>query len=278
MELLPLLLVLLAVTPATGIQEVALDMAPNAFDDQYQDCSNEMVEELLALNRSEFALNSNYSKAWDDATVKWRRHPSLGSLRWKEEAIALMAYTLETALYKDFNRAVPVAGRSRQEYLDNFPFKVVHFLLTEALDDLRDAQTHPRCLHVYRGVRGVRFTAQPGDIVRFGQFTSASQSKDVAETFGTDTFFELDTCHGAAIRDFSFMPWEEEVLIPPFETFNVTSVTRQGAKTRIQLRPHGVYSKYDCAWLRGSSTHREPPSLTALLLAALALAVATGTP
>ncbi|XP_051630737.1 erythroblast NAD(P)(+)--arginine ADP-ribosyltransferase-like isoform X2 [Manacus candei] len=278
MELLVLVLVLLATTLAAGIKELALDMAPNAFDDQYQDCSDEMVEELLALNRSELGPNSNYSKAWDDATIKWHSHPSLGSLRWKEEAIALLAYTLETDLYREFNRAVPLAGHSRQEYLDKFPFKVVHFLLTEALEDLRDAQTHPRCLHVFRGVRGVRFTAQPGDVVRFGQFTSASLNKEVAKSFGTDTFFELDTCHGAAIRDFSFMPWEEEVLIPPFETFTVTSVTRQGAKTHIQLRPHGVYSKYNCAWLRGSSIHREPPSLTGLLLAMLALAVATGTP
>ncbi|NWR39341.1 NARE ribosyltransferase, partial [Tachuris rubrigastra] len=251
MELLPLVLVLLAVTLATGIKEVALDMAPNAFDDQYQDCSNEIVEELLALNSSEFAPNSNYSKAWDDATIKWHRHPSLGSLRWKEEAIALLAYTLETDLYKEFNRAVPVAGRSRQEYLDKFHFKVVHFLLTEALDDLRDAQTHPRCLHVYRGVQGIRFTAKPGDTVCFGQFASASLSRKEAKRFGTDTFFELYTCHGAAIQNFSFMSWEEEVLIPPFETFNVTSVTRQGAKTHIQLHSHGVHSNYNCAWIRG---------------------------
>ncbi|XP_027765172.1 erythroblast NAD(P)(+)--arginine ADP-ribosyltransferase-like, partial [Empidonax traillii] len=151
MELLPLLLVLLAVTPATGIQEVALDMAPNAFDDQYRDCRSKMLDALPNLNRSEFTTNGTFATAWAEAAASWDHH--LGSLKRQEEAIALLAYTLETDLYKEFNRAVPVAGRSRQEYLDNFPFKVVHFLLTEALDDLRDAQTHPRCLHVYRGVR-----------------------------------------------------------------------------------------------------------------------------
>ncbi|NXF71345.1 NARE ribosyltransferase, partial [Sclerurus mexicanus] len=275
---------------ATGIEEVALDMAPYAFDDQYQDCSSKMVEELPSLSRSEFVPNTSYSKAWDKAIVQWHRHPSLGPLRWKEQAIALLAYTLETDLYKDFNKAVPMAGHSREDYLDTFHFKVVHFLLTEALGDLRDAKSHPVCLHVYRGIRGVRFTAKPGQIIRFGQFTSSSLKKEVARGFGTDTFFELDTCQGAAIRDFSSMPWEDEVLIPPFETFNVTNVTRQSDTTYIHLHSHGVYSKYNCEWLRGHrlcwdrvvsggavhggrSVPREPPHLAGLLLAALALAV-----
>ncbi|NXU92934.1 NRT2 ribosyltransferase, partial [Xiphorhynchus elegans] len=80
---------------------------------------------------------------------------------------------------------------------------------TKALGDLRSAQSPPGCLHVYRGVRGIRFTAQPGQIIRFGQFTSCSLKKDKAKQFGNDTFFEVDTCHGAAIRDFSFYPEEE---------------------------------------------------------------------
>ncbi|NXU93431.1 NARE ribosyltransferase, partial [Xiphorhynchus elegans] len=249
MELLPLLLVLLPGAVATGIKKVPLDMALNSFDDQYRDCSSKMLEELPALNRSEFVPDSNYSKAWDEAIVQWHRHPSLGPLRWEEQAIALLAYTLETELYKEFNRAVPKAGRSRQDYRDTFPFKVVHFLLTEALGDLQKA--HPGCLHVYRGVRGIRFTAEPGQIIRFGQFTSCSLKAEVALGFGSDTFFEVDTCHGAAIQNFSSMPWEEEVLIPPFETFNVTRVIRHNHSTYIQLSSHGVYSKYNCEWLRG---------------------------
>ncbi|NXK43133.1 NARE ribosyltransferase, partial [Piprites chloris] len=204
---------------------------------------------LPALNSSEFSTNSDYATAWAQAAASWNR--TLGSLKRQEEAIALLAYTLNTGLYMKFNKAVRSAGRSRQEYLDEFHFKVMHFLLTEALDDLRDAQTHPRCLHVYRGVRGIRFTAKDGDIVRFGQFTSASLSKKVAKRFGNDTVFELDTCHGAAIRDFSAYSEEHEVLIPPSETFNVTSVTRQGAKTYIQLRPRGMHSNYNCALFSG---------------------------
>ncbi|NXG02559.1 NRT2 ribosyltransferase, partial [Sakesphorus luctuosus] len=224
-----------------------LDMAPNSFDDQYLNCRSEMWMRLPMLNRCEFALNRNYSKVWAEAAAK--RPRPLQSLQWREEAIALMAYTMDSTLYEEFNTAVRKNGSSLKHYLNNFHFKVMHFLLTEALSDLRDAKSHPACLHVYRGVPGIRFSAKPGQIIRFGQFTSTSLKEEVAKGFGTDTFFELYTCHGAKIRDFSCYPDEEEVLIPPFETFKVTNVSDTKDGTYIQLRSHGVHSKYSCAWL-----------------------------
>ncbi|NXY10940.1 NARE ribosyltransferase, partial [Pteruthius melanotis] len=300
MELLPLVLVLLAGTPATSIylhrwnrgsaiKEIALDMAPNSFDDRYLRCHFKMVRALPALNRSEFVPHGDYAEAWSRAAAQWGSHPYAGSLLQLEQAIALLAYTMEEGLYLEFNRAVRVAGRSRRHYLDTFHFKVMHFLLTEALSDLRGAHTHPRCLHVYRGIDSVRFTSRLGQIIRFGQFASASLLKNVSESYGTRTTFEVDTCHGADIRYYSNYPEEEEVLIPPFETFKVTNITHQGDDIYIHLRSHGVHSKYNCAWFRagnspdppsvaspGRSTPRDPPGLIGLLLAALA--AVTGTP
>ncbi|NXP26586.1 NARE ribosyltransferase, partial [Scytalopus superciliaris] len=234
-----------------AIRVIELDMAPNSFDDQYRGCSNEMARAVRALNRTEFVPDGVYAEAWVKALAKWQSHPFVESRLRPEQAVALMAYSMEEGLYLQFNKAVRSAGRSRQEYLRNFPFKVIHFLLTKALDDLRKDQSHPRCLSVYRGTEGIWFTTKPSQIIRFGQFASSSLLKNVSEHYGTDTFFEVKTCHGANIRSFSSYPEEEEVLIPPFETFNVTSVTRENDKTYIQLRSHGVYSKYNCAWLRG---------------------------
>ncbi|XP_005042311.1 PREDICTED: NAD(P)(+)--arginine ADP-ribosyltransferase 2-like [Ficedula albicollis] len=198
-----------------------------------------------------------------------------GSLLRPEQAIALLAYTMEERLYVEFNRAVRRVGRSRREYLNNFHFKVLHFLLTGALRALRGAHSHPRCLHVFRGVDRIRFTARPGQIVRFGQFASSSLLRNVSDFYGTTTTFEVHTCHGADIRRYSIYPEEEEVLIPPYETFNVTGVTQQGDEVLIQLRSHGVHSKYNCAWFRGRSIPRAPPGLTGLLLAALAAVTST---
>ncbi|NWW69533.1 NRT2 ribosyltransferase, partial [Climacteris rufus] len=246
---------------SSAIREIPLDMAPSSFDDQYLRCHFKMLKALPALNRTEFIPYSDYAEAWSKAAARWGSQPSLGPPLQPEQAVALLAYTMEEGLYLEFNKAVRTAGRSRQQYLDTFRFKVLHFLLTEALSDLRGTQPRPRCLHAYRGIEGVRFTARPGQIIRLGQFASASLLRNVSESYGTTTTFEVHTCHGADIRYFSSYPQEEEVLIPPFETFEVTNVTRRGDDVYIQLRSHGVHSKYNCAWLRGDGSGLgTPPS------------------
>ncbi|NXH42020.1 NARE ribosyltransferase, partial [Dicaeum eximium] len=230
---------------------IALNMAPDSFDDRYLRCHFRMLRALPALNRTEFVPHEDYAEAWSKATDIWGGRRGAGSLLPPEQAIALVAYSMEEGLYEQFNKAVRAAGRSRREYLHTFRFKVLHFLLTEALRELRGAPGHPHCLHVYRGVSGIRFGTGPGRIVRFGQFASSSLLRNVSESYGTTTTFEVHTCHGANIRHFSHYPEEEEVLIPPFETFRVTNVTRRGDDVYIQLRSHGVHSKYNCAWFQG---------------------------
>ncbi|XP_063038563.1 LOW QUALITY PROTEIN: GPI-linked NAD(P)(+)--arginine ADP-ribosyltransferase 1-like [Melospiza melodia melodia] len=308
----PLTLTLLAMTAvtaaatATGVPSGATAatpraggapgyMAPASFDDQYRGCGRAMAAELPALNRSELRRGARFAEAWALAAAQWRLRPPPRSPRSPlspAQAVALMAYTAPVPLHREFNEAVRAAGRSRREYRDNFHFKTLHFLLTQAVVALRDAQG-PRCHRAFRGVRGVRFSARAGDTVRFGHFASASLRNESSWGFGTDAAFQVLTCHGAAIREFSFFPHEEEVLIPPFETFEVTDVTNVaegGDKARIHLRSTGTFSNYNCEWLReqrcgdgpcvfdtGWSVPRSPPHLGGLLVATTALAVATGT-
>ncbi|XP_065535054.1 GPI-linked NAD(P)(+)--arginine ADP-ribosyltransferase 1 isoform X2 [Lathamus discolor] len=256
MERLVLGLVLLAGTPAAGsplplssIQEVAMDMAPGSFDDQYEGCSLLMEQELPELNRTEFSTNGLYAEAWTRAAEAWRqqqqqqRIPQVPGLR-PEHAVALLAYTMEGPLYPAFNAAVREAGRSRHRYLHGFPFKALHFLLSQALSTLRGTGARGRCRRVFRGVRAVRFTAQRGQSVRFGHFTSASLRN--SSSFGCDTFFTVQTCCGVPIRDFSLYPAEEEILIPPAEVFQVTNFSRTGHGSLIQLRSQGTNSTYNC--------------------------------
>ncbi|NXY92307.1 NARE ribosyltransferase, partial [Alcedo cyanopectus] len=236
-----------------GIPEKEMDMAPASFDDQYRGCDRMMEEELAELNRTEFANKSVYAEAWTLAAAEWRnRHghvPEMRALR-PELAIALLAYTREGTLYREFNEAVREAGRSRGHYLQRFHFKALHFLLSEALRALRDARPR-RCYRVYRGVRGVRFTAQQHRPVRFGHFTSASLRKETAESFGQDTFFSVQTCYSVPIENFSFYPVEEEVLIPPFESFQVTNVSLSGNRSFIQLLSQAASSTYNCEFVKG---------------------------
>ncbi|XP_067145621.1 erythroblast NAD(P)(+)--arginine ADP-ribosyltransferase-like [Apteryx mantelli] len=274
------------------VKEVTLDMAPSSFDDRYRGCAGTMEAELAELNRTEMTGNRVYAEAWASAVSRWGewRHagPRPRDLKPQQE-MAILAYTMQGPLHGEFNAAVREAGLSRRHYLDHFHFKTLHFLLTTGLQALRDAQPR-RCRRVYRGVSGVRFGAERHRSVRFGHFASSSLRNASAWRFGRDTFFSVETCYGAVIRNFSFFPEEDEVLIPPSESFEVTGVAHAGGRAIIELRSQGSFSSYNCELVQekrcktrpcmfsaGRSSLVAPSSLWGLLLAVKAL-TATGGP
>uniref|UniRef100_A0A8B9SM36 NAD(P)(+)--arginine ADP-ribosyltransferase n=1 Tax=Anas platyrhynchos TaxID=8839 RepID=A0A8B9SM36_ANAPL len=204
------------------IREKAMDMAQNSFDDRYQGCRYKMEVALKKLHHAEFK-NHIYADTWRKAAKRWRNSNRPQGLR-RKYAVAVLAYTADTDLYSLFNKAVRYGGSSRKHYLQSFHFKTLHFFLTEALQTLRKAQGR-KCYNVYRGVRGIHFTARHHQTVRFGQFASASLQKNE----------------------------ENEVLIPPYEIFRVTNFTRDRDGNVIHLRSHGAHSNYKCALLKVSS-------------------------
>nr|XP_038034751.1 erythroblast NAD(P)(+)--arginine ADP-ribosyltransferase-like [Anas platyrhynchos]XP_038034755.1 erythroblast NAD(P)(+)--arginine ADP-ribosyltransferase-like [Anas platyrhynchos]XP_038034756.1 erythroblast NAD(P)(+)--arginine ADP-ribosyltransferase-like [Anas platyrhynchos] len=257
-----------------AITEKAMDMARYSFDDQYQGCSPMMEEKLKTVNRTEFQ-NKVYADTWRKAAEHWQNqwgNSNRPQVLPQEQAVAVLAYTDKEDLSKQLNKAMLEGGRSREHYLQSFPFKTLHFLLTEAVHTLQKTQS-PKCNSVYRGVNATHFKAHRHQTVRFGHFASASFNKNIAaQKFGQDTLFFVNTCYGVPIWSFSFHPEQEEVLIPPYEVFNVTNFTRGRDGNFIHLRSHGVRSNYNCALLKGTSSPREPPHLWSLLLAAAALA------
>ncbi|NXP95986.1 NARE ribosyltransferase, partial [Passerina amoena] len=264
-------LALLAMAMATTAFDVyPLDMAPYSFDDQYRGCVPAMKAELPALNASEFQQNKEFAEVWVKAAAEWQSRGPPESPLSPDQATAIMAFTMD-GLSSIFNDAVRVAGRSQQEYRDNFHFKTLHFLLTDALATLRDAQKG-QCRDVFLKVCDTQFEAQQGDTIRFGLFMSLFLSEPIGEC-RNETMLELRTCHGVEIQFFTKHPEEKLVLIPPFETFNVTQITQEGDKTQIQLRSNGTFSEYNCVWC--GSIPSTPFHLRGLLLAATALAVAT---
>uniref|UniRef100_A0A8C3Q3P9 NAD(P)(+)--arginine ADP-ribosyltransferase n=1 Tax=Geospiza parvula TaxID=87175 RepID=A0A8C3Q3P9_GEOPR len=246
-------LALLAMAMATmAVDAIPLDMAPDSFDDQYKGCGPAMKAALLTLSWSEFEQNKKFAEVWAKAVAEWQSQgPSVSPLS-PDQATAIMAFSMDGLTKSMFNDAVRVAGRSRQEYLDNFHFKTLHFLLTDALATLRDAQKG-QCRDAFLKVCGTRFEAQLGDTVRFGLFMPVFPSKQIGECPG-ETMLELRTCHGVELQFSSEQPDEKVVLIPPFETFKVTQYTQEGDKTQIQLQSTGTFSKYNCEWLGGDTT------------------------
>ncbi|CAH2327095.1 Fc receptor 5 [Pelobates cultripes] len=235
-------------------KETVLDMALSSYDDQYKGCSDVMEAEIPKLFQLEYSINREFAESWDKATYEWedrKRHIRVPRGFKNEYAIALFAYTINGPLHKSFNEAVREAGRSREYYLKNFNFKVLHYYLTKALQEL-DAVETPACHRVFRGTRGVRFKSDTRKPIRFGQFTSSSVSDESALLFGEDTFFNIETCYGVKIRNFSFFPGEEEVLIPPFETFKVTQFTKEKEKNIIKLQSVEKSSFFNCEFVKGA--------------------------
>ncbi|RMB90867.1 hypothetical protein DUI87_32700 [Hirundo rustica rustica] len=246
---------------AAAIDVVPLDMAWESFDDQYRGCGPAMTAALPALRLSEFQKNPLFTRLWVKAAAEWRKRGfRVSPLSSPAQAIAVMAYSSKD-VHQQFNEAVRRAGRSPQEYRKNFHFKTLHFLLTQALLKLRQAQ-NPQCRNVFWGVPGTHFQARRGQRVRFGHFTSMFPRKEIAQKFGTDTIFQVVTCQGMDIRAFSMYPMKQEVLIPPYETFEVTQVIWDGKTTWIRLLSTGTYSKYNCEWLWKRPLDPLPPRKT----------------
>ncbi|NXD46464.1 NAR1 ribosyltransferase, partial [Copsychus sechellarum] len=277
MALLVLTLALLAMTVATTAMEVTpLDMAPNSFDDRYRGCGPAMMEQLSALNRSEFQNNRWFAKAWPEAVAKWQNLGSpVSPLPSPAHAVAIVAYH-ELLLFVAFNGAVSKGGRSPREYRDQFRFKTLHFLLTHAVAALGDVQKEQKCRCVTFVDLIYKFDANAGDVVRLGRFALSSRFDGGVQNLGSPTVFRVLTCHGVDVTAFTGNPSAEEVLIPPFEQFKVTNVIDYGEKVEIHLDSIGTYSKYHCEWVTGGSVPRAPGHLRGLLLATTALAVATG--
>ncbi|NXY39160.1 NRT2 ribosyltransferase, partial [Pomatorhinus ruficollis] len=255
----------------------AIELKPLIIE-QITGCRSAPSKDLPPLKRPEFQQNPLFAQVWAKATDEWQRRGPPESPLSPEQAIAIMAYMMKD-MYKEFNAALRMAGHSTREHQDNFHFKMLHVLLTEALAVLRDAQKW-NCKELLHQVCGVQFKAKRGDTVHFGEFTSMSLNETTGNCSGKETLLQVYTCEGADISSFSDNSQNWGVLIPPFEIFEVTKVTETGDKAVIQLHSAGTDNDGGCDDLpddtTGGSISMAPFHLGGFLLASTALAMTTG--
>ena len=96
--------------------------------------------------------------------------------------------------------------------------------------------------------------------MRFGTFASTSLDPNIATEFGNTSCFEVWTCHGAKVSKYAERYAENEVLIPPYEEFDITKVIKnpknqQAIKcaTVYQLKSSGIKSSLSCALFNKAS-------------------------
>ncbi|XP_034773639.1 NAD(P)(+)--arginine ADP-ribosyltransferase 2-like [Acipenser ruthenus] len=223
---------------------ILMDFAKHSLDDQYKGCRDKMLQKVrkVYLPR-ELKQNPKFNLAWSKAKSALQYKP-LGYLTL-EQAMAIYTYTMQ-GVFSDFNAAVRNGGGNNYKA---FPFKALHFYLTDALKKLRSK--YKNCYNVYRGVSKPT-SVGIGKTVRFGQFTSTSRSQQKAMQFGSGTVFHMRTCQGVAVQSYSMFPNEDEVLVPPFERFRVVSVN--GNRIRLKRLPK-TKSIYNCLAVHKGKKH-----------------------
>ncbi|XP_006866131.1 PREDICTED: ecto-ADP-ribosyltransferase 4 [Chrysochloris asiatica] len=249
--------------------KIDFDLAPDSFDDQYQGCSQQVIEALKQGNyfTKELEDHRNYSSAWQKAYLTWlNQHKALPSNMTTAHAVAILVYTLNKNVRSDFTKAMASAGKSPRQYHHSFHFKYLHYYLTSAIQLLRKEivlKNANLCYEVYHRSTDISFKPHPGAIIRFGQFLSTSLLREEAQTFGDHTVFNISTCLGASVENFSL---KKEILIPPYELFEVVNVSH-GRGNWLQLQSAGNLSTYNCQLLKASSNKCVPaPLATASLL------------
>ncbi|XP_036889795.1 ecto-ADP-ribosyltransferase 4 isoform X2 [Sturnira hondurensis] len=265
---LPLLLLLAGLQRPTAAIKINFDLAPNSFDDQYQGCSQQVMEELSQGDyfTKELEARRNYSRVWHNAHLTWlSQDKALPDNMTVTHAVVLLVYTLNNNVRSDFARAMASAARSPWQYKHSFHFKYLHYYLTSAIQLLRERVTMKSdslCYEVYHEA-DFYLEAYVGATLRFGQFLSASLLSKEAQKVGNHTLFTIFTCLGAPIQDFSL---KGEVLVPPYELFEVVKMSYHSGGNWLQLQSAGNLSTYNCQLLKDSSKKGTPaPTVTVVL-------------
>uniref|UniRef100_UPI003AB0DC62 ecto-ADP-ribosyltransferase 5-like n=1 Tax=Centroberyx gerrardi TaxID=166262 RepID=UPI003AB0DC62 len=204
---------------------IPLNMVEDAVDDMYEGCTKAMIDRV----KNKYMKTENvgmFADAWKNASIcaeeglvkKYREDEDLT----KDHFHAICVYTSDyKGFYAKFNTAVRT---ERKKYgTPSFPYHSLHFLLTSAIKIIKNSQNY--CHVTYRRTNDI-FIGEVNQKIRFGYFASSSYRTDLRD-FGNKTCFEIRTCLGAYLRNYSvFSDQEQEVLIPPYEVFNIAKITK----------------------------------------------------
>ncbi|XP_073712855.1 ecto-ADP-ribosyltransferase 5-like [Misgurnus anguillicaudatus] len=225
-----------------------LDMAVNSVDDQYVNCTKEM-ETLVKkkyLNH-EIKANKVFGEEWNKGEKNYSKPQDNLTIN---NLIAIFVYT-GSGVYKQFNQDV---WNGKEKYLKGkFAWYSLYFFLTQAIQTLKITE----CTLTYRFTRDTFIETVLNQEIRFGFFASSSLDR-LTNVFGNVSCFEINTCYGANVTKYSQKPHEQEILIPPYEKFNVTDIkTTDWCKTVFVLESTGIESNLNCAKKKRNQYRRE---------------------
>lgn len=232
-------------------KENQLTMVDDSVDDMYFGCNDKMMT-IVQDRLLEHEKSVNNFGIYCESSAKKKFDLRGDTALTIDHIWAICVYT-NNSVYREFNTAVRTEGRS---YLASFKYYSFHYLLTSAIQILNNNSS---CNSTFRRIN-MLFTGTVNQIIRFGSFASTSFRSNLKH-FGTQTCFKINTCLGASLKEYSVYPTEEEVLIPPYETFKITEINRKNTFPDLKdcevvfvLESAGVMSSLNCNAVRNGLT------------------------
>ena len=225
------------------IESKHLDMAPNAVDDQYKNCHDEMLQVVTGELLDRELTTAGLSSAWQQEVCK---APIAGGQEMHTKALAIYGHNKD--FRESFTKDVETLGGNASVYNKDFQFKSFHFLLMDSLRLLKPTE----CKTVYHG-SGMVYTAGVGSEVRFGSFVSGDEKlSNVVEE--SETVFTINTCSAIDLYKSACQPSDVgSWLLSPAEVFQVEEVEKytdldDNSYIKIVLRSSKIESNNDCQY------------------------------
>uniref|UniRef100_A0A8C1K428 NAD(P)(+)--arginine ADP-ribosyltransferase n=1 Tax=Cyprinus carpio TaxID=7962 RepID=A0A8C1K428_CYPCA len=259
-------LLLLFTTVVQITEEEAIDMGlfREAADYSFYNCRKEMLQMVTksgGLLQTELNKNTDFKTMWQSNAACRRAIP--GST--PEHMTALQSYGgASTEFHEKFKELVQNHGRNSSTYRDEFPFKSLFFLLTDAMQ-LTDQK---KCRTVYSGTEE-EYKTTTEQKVRFVsffpaklKFTDATEDASVDENTGT--VFNITSCSVISLDDYGCSSEDMDALISPTEVFTVKDITivrnSNDNYKKITLVHSEFYNTSDCSSLASLSEESKESS------------------
>lgn len=201
-------------------------MVKEAVDDMFDGCVDEMEKKIESYFEKEIK-DKTFKITWSSAATCANR--SIDEDQEDKDLTnnhrrAICAYT------SYFSKIInPAVRQGKNVYGSTFKYHAFYYWLTRAIQILKEKQT--TCHTVYRRTND-QYDGDVNQIMRFGYFASSSFRTNKT-SFGSRTCFKITTCLGAYLKSYpTFKDREQEVLIPPYETFKITEIKRGFGKLK----------------------------------------------
>lgn len=252
MERLPAYLLVLLSTIMVQItgKVIEMGMFPEAPDYSFYNCRKEMLQMVTkpgGLLQTEINNSTGFLSMWKNSGPCTKSIPGATS----EHMTALQGYVADSKFRKNFN-TIYSKSTGVSTYQDEFAFKSVFFLLTDAMSLIKN-----NCTTVYSGAEE-EYKTEIGKKVRFKsffpaklKFTDATEDAEVSDGLGT--VFSINSCSAIKLDSNGCNSEEMDLLISPTEVFTVENIetvhNSNDNYKHITLKHSEFQSKSDCSSL-----------------------------